>query len=143
MDGDQVTRSGQGASARTIGWDRRGLPAWAYGNAELLELEQELLFRRQPFRLHLNQRIHRPHQLIPQTPPRRSATTAHRCARLSPPLPDMQVVIIGGGINGCGIARDLAGRGWRVTLVEADDLASHTSSSSTKLIHGGLRYLEY
>ncbi len=53
------------------------------------------------------------------------------------------VLVVGGGINGCGIARDLAGRGWRVTLVEADDLASHTSSSSTKLIHGGLRYLEY
>ena len=53
------------------------------------------------------------------------------------------VLVVGGGINGCGIARDLAGRGWRVTLVEQDDLASHTSSSSTKLIHGGLRYLEY
>ena len=56
---------------------------------------------------------------------------------------DCDVLIVGGGINGCGIARDLAGRGWRVTLVEQDDLASHTSSSSTKLIHGGLRYLEY
>ena len=53
------------------------------------------------------------------------------------------VLVVGGGINGAGIARDLAGRGWRVTLVEQDDLASHTSSSSTKLIHGGLRYLEY
>jgi glycerol-3-phosphate dehydrogenase len=56
---------------------------------------------------------------------------------------DYDVLVVGGGINGCGIARDLAGRGWRVLLVEADDLASHTSSSSTKLIHGGLRYLEY
>jgi glycerol-3-phosphate dehydrogenase len=56
---------------------------------------------------------------------------------------DCDVLVVGGGINGCGIARDLAGRGWRVLLVEADDLASHTSSSSTKLIHGGLRYLEY
>ena len=56
---------------------------------------------------------------------------------------DCDVLIIGGGINGCGIARDLAGRGWRVVLCEKDDLASHTSSSSTKLIHGGLRYLEY
>jgi glycerol-3-phosphate dehydrogenase len=56
---------------------------------------------------------------------------------------DCDVLVIGGGINGCGIARDLAGRGWRVTLCEKDDLASHTSSSSTKLIHGGLRYLEY
>ena len=53
------------------------------------------------------------------------------------------VLVVGGGINGAGIARDLAGRGWRVLLVEQDDLASHTSSSSTKLIHGGLRYLEY
>ncbi len=56
---------------------------------------------------------------------------------------DCDVFVVGGGINGCGIARDLAGRGWRVTLVEADDIGSHTSSSSTKLIHGGLRYLEY
>jgi len=53
------------------------------------------------------------------------------------------VLVVGGGINGCGIARDLAGRGWRVVLAEQDDLAAHTSSSSTKLIHGGLRYLEY
>jgi len=59
------------------------------------------------------------------------------------PATDCDVLIVGGGINGCGIARDLAGRGWRVVLCEKDDLASHTSSSSTKLIHGGLRYLEY
>ncbi|WP_077001414.1 glycerol-3-phosphate dehydrogenase [Variovorax sp. KK3] len=56
---------------------------------------------------------------------------------------DVDVLIVGGGINGCGIARDLAGRGFRVLLCEKDDLAAHTSSSSTKLIHGGLRYLEY
>jgi glycerol-3-phosphate dehydrogenase len=56
---------------------------------------------------------------------------------------DCDVLVVGGGINGAGIARDLAGRGWRVVLAERDDLASHTSSSSTKLIHGGLRYLEY
>ncbi|MDM0013051.1 glycerol-3-phosphate dehydrogenase [Variovorax sp. J22P168] len=56
---------------------------------------------------------------------------------------DCDVLIVGGGINGCGIARDLAGRGWRVLLCEKDDLAAHTSSSSTKLIHGGLRYLEH
>lgn len=56
---------------------------------------------------------------------------------------DVDVLVVGGGINGCGIARDLAGRGLRVLLCEQDDLASHTSSSSTKLIHGGLRYLEY
>ena len=56
---------------------------------------------------------------------------------------DCDVLVVGGGINGTGIGRDLAGRGWRVVLCEQDDLASHTSSSSTKLIHGGLRYLEY
>ena len=53
------------------------------------------------------------------------------------------LLIVGGGINGVGIARDAAGRGLSVCLVEQDDLASHTSSASTKLIHGGLRYLEY
>ncbi|WP_201493720.1 glycerol-3-phosphate dehydrogenase [Rubrivivax sp. A210] len=53
------------------------------------------------------------------------------------------VLVVGGGINGAGIARDLAGRGLRVVLCEKDDLASHTSGASTKLIHGGLRYLEY
>ncbi len=51
--------------------------------------------------------------------------------------------IIGGGINGCGIARDAAGRGLSVTLAEMNDLGSATSSASTKLFHGGLRYLEY
>ena len=53
------------------------------------------------------------------------------------------VLVVGGGINGAGIARDLAGRGLKVVLCEKDDLAQATSSSSTKLIHGGLRYLEY
>ena len=53
------------------------------------------------------------------------------------------VLVVGGGINGAGIARDLAGRGLKVVLCEQDDLAQHTSSSSTKLVHGGLRYLEY
>ena len=52
------------------------------------------------------------------------------------------LVIVGGGINGAGIARDAAGRGLRVMLVEQDDLASATSQWSSKLIHGGLRYLE-
>lgn len=56
---------------------------------------------------------------------------------------DCDVLVVGGGINGVGIARDLAGRGWRVLLCEQDDLAQHTSSAATKLIHGGLRYLEY
>ncbi|MCK4707546.1 MAG: glycerol-3-phosphate dehydrogenase, partial [Gammaproteobacteria bacterium] len=54
----------------------------------------------------------------------------------------VDLLVIGGGINGCGIARDAAGRGLKVVLCEKDDLASHTSSASTKLIHGGLRYLE-
>jgi glycerol-3-phosphate dehydrogenase len=53
------------------------------------------------------------------------------------------LAIIGGGINGCGIARDAAGRGLSVYLCEQSDLASGTSSAATKLIHGGLRYLEY
>jgi glycerol-3-phosphate dehydrogenase len=51
--------------------------------------------------------------------------------------------IIGGGVNGCGIARDAAGRGLKVAMAEQNDLASGTSSASTKLIHGGLRYLEH
>lgn len=53
------------------------------------------------------------------------------------------LVVLGGGINGCGIAADAALRGLSVTLIEKDDIASKTSSSSSKLIHGGLRYLEY
>ena len=53
------------------------------------------------------------------------------------------LLVVGGGINGCGIARDAAGRGRSVLLVEQDDLASATSQWSSKLIHGGLRYLEY
>ena len=56
---------------------------------------------------------------------------------------DVDVLVIGGGINGVGIARDAAGRGLSVVLCEKDDLASATSSASTKLIHGGLRYLEH
>ena len=55
---------------------------------------------------------------------------------------EVDILVVGGGINGCGIARDAAGRGLRVLLCEKDDIASHTSSNSTKLIHGGLRYLE-
>jgi glycerol-3-phosphate dehydrogenase len=53
------------------------------------------------------------------------------------------LAIVGGGVNGCGIARDAAGRGLSVLLVEQGDLAGATSSASTKLIHGGLRYLEH
>ncbi|MEM6461868.1 MAG: glycerol-3-phosphate dehydrogenase [Pseudomonadota bacterium] len=57
--------------------------------------------------------------------------------------PIYDLLVIGGGVNGCGIARDAAGRGYSVCLVEKDDLASGTSSTSTKLVHGGLRYLEH
>src|SRR5690554_4448676 len=59
------------------------------------------------------------------------------------PEPIHDVLIIGGGINGCGIAMDAAGRGLTVLLCEQDDLACATSSRSSKLIHGGLRYLEF
>ncbi len=55
---------------------------------------------------------------------------------------EIDLLIIGGGINGAGVARDAAGRGLSVILCEKDDLANHTSSASSKLIHGGLRYLE-
>jgi glycerol-3-phosphate dehydrogenase len=55
----------------------------------------------------------------------------------------VDLLVIGGGINGTGIARDAVGRGLSVVLCEQDDLASHTSSASSKLIHGGLRYLEH
>src|SRR5215510_5437700 len=58
-------------------------------------------------------------------------------------MADFDLAIIGGGINGVGIARDAAGRGLSVLLLEQNDLASGTSSASTKLIHGGLRYLEH
>jgi len=68
-----------------------------------------------------------------------------------PPLPadtrvardSYDLLVIGGGVNGAGIARDAAGRGMSVLLCEQHDLAAHTSSASTKLIHGGLRYLEH
>ena len=59
------------------------------------------------------------------------------------PVADFDVAVVGGGINGAGIARDAIGRGLKVLLVEQNDLASGTSSASTKLIHGGLRYLEH
>ena len=53
------------------------------------------------------------------------------------------LIVVGGGINGVGLARDAAGRGLQVLLCEQGDLAQATSSASSKLIHGGLRYLEY
>jgi D-erythritol 1-phosphate dehydrogenase len=55
----------------------------------------------------------------------------------------VDIAVIGGGINGAGIARDAAGRGLKVLLCEKGDLAEGTSSRSGKLVHGGLRYLEY
>lgn len=55
----------------------------------------------------------------------------------------VDLLVVGGGVNGCGVARDAAGRGLSVVLCERGDLACGTSSASTKLIHGGLRYLEY
>ena len=74
----------------------------------------------------------------PTTP----AVAATACRPAAPPA-TCDVLVVGGGINGVGIARDLAGRGLKVLLAEREDLAQHTSSASTKLIHGGLRYLEY
>ena len=61
----------------------------------------------------------------------------------APDTAPYDIAVIGGGVNGAGIARDAAGRGAKVLLLEARDLASGTSSASTKLVHGGLRYLEY
>src|SRR5205814_7602165 len=58
-------------------------------------------------------------------------------------MAEFDLAVIGGGISGTGIARDAAGRGLRVLLLEQADLASGTSSASTKLVHGGLRYLEH
>ncbi|HYD62041.1 MAG TPA: glycerol-3-phosphate dehydrogenase [Noviherbaspirillum sp.] len=73
--------------------------------------------------------------------------TIHRIVPKSgkgaPATAECDVLVVGGGINGAGIARDLAGRGMSVVLCEQNDLAAHTSSSSSKLIHGGLRYLEH
>ncbi|MCX7383495.1 MAG: glycerol-3-phosphate dehydrogenase [Alphaproteobacteria bacterium] len=62
---------------------------------------------------------------------------------MSEPHTSVDLAIIGGGINGAGIARDAVGRGWSVLLAEKGDLGGGTSSASTKLVHGGLRYLEY
>ncbi|NCF45612.1 MAG: glycerol-3-phosphate dehydrogenase [Proteobacteria bacterium] len=61
----------------------------------------------------------------------------------APPPEHYDIFIIGGGINGAGVARDAAGRGYRVALCDSGDFGSGTSSASTKLIHGGLRYLEH
>src|ERR687896_2087199 len=56
---------------------------------------------------------------------------------------EFDLLVVGGGITGCGIARDAALRGLRVALVEKDDFASGTSSRSSRLVHGGVRYLEH
>jgi glycerol-3-phosphate dehydrogenase len=56
---------------------------------------------------------------------------------------EVDLLVIGGGVNGAGVARDAAGRGLSVVMCEKDDLAQGTSSRSGKLVHGGLRYLEY
>ena len=69
--------------------------------------------------------------------------TQHVHSDADKPADMVDLFIIGGGVNGCGIARDAAGRGLRVTLAEMGDLAQATSSASSKLFHGGLRYLEY
>src|SRR5689334_16868984 len=95
----------------------------------------------------------------PRPPPRRSAATSKASPRSTPAdqpevtrmtthetveeLGRFDLVVVGGGINGAGIARDAAGRGLKVLLCERDDLAQGTSSRSGKLVHGGLRYLEY
>lgn len=70
-------------------------------------------------------------------------TDCTRCRATHADAGTYDVLVVGGGVNGAGVARDAAGRGLRVLLCEQDDLASHTSSASTKLIHGGLRYLEH
>ena len=62
---------------------------------------------------------------------------------LATPPAEVDVLVVGGGVNGAGIARDAAGRGLSVLLCEKGDLAGATSSASSKLVHGGLRYLEY
>jgi glycerol-3-phosphate dehydrogenase len=72
-----------------------------------------------------------------------SSRTVHYAAAKGESVADFDLAIIGGGINGTGIARDAAGRGLSVVLFEQSDLASGTSSASSKLIHGGLRYLEH
>jgi glycerol-3-phosphate dehydrogenase len=72
-----------------------------------------------------------------------SGTKEHGLTEFTGDCPTYDLLVVGGGINGAGIARDAAGRGLSVLLCEQDDLAAHTSSASTKLIHGGLRYLEY
>jgi glycerol-3-phosphate dehydrogenase len=72
-----------------------------------------------------------------------SAPQTDASPKAGAPENPLDIFVIGGGVNGCAIARDAAGRGLKVALAEKDDLAQATSSRSTKLFHGGLRYLEY
>ena len=83
-----------------------------------------------------------PSTASPPPPARSGAVPTRADAPVAVP-PVCDLLVVGGGVNGAGIARDAAGRGWSVVLCERDDLAEHTSSASTKLIHGGLRYLEH
>src|SRR5690606_5853545 len=74
---------------------------------------------------------------------RAGAADPSRETRVTQPACEFDLLVVGGGINGAGIARDAAGRGLRVALVEQGGFGGATSSASTKLIHGGLRYLEH
>lgn len=82
-----------------------------------------------------------PHAYVPFVPTSPIADRAYRLATLA--REEFDVLVVGGGITGAGIARDAALRGLRVALVEKDDFASGTSSRSSRLVHGGLRYLEH
>jgi len=77
------------------------------------------------------------------TPPQQFNSAGRRDALTRLGEDRLDLLIIGGGITGCGVARDAALRGWRVGLVEKEDFAFGTSSRSSKIVHGGVRYLEY
>src|SRR5947209_4052977 len=86
--------------------------------------------------------------MAPRTPARRPLgpghrLTMHRAISRDIPATPVDLIVIGAGINGCGIARDASLRGLRVVLIDKDDIAAATTGSSTRLIHGGLRYLEH
>src|SRR5688572_7738569 len=82
--------------------------------------------------------------LLPWGMPARDSAPVSRAARIAALADgDFDLLVIGGGVTGCGVARDAALRGLRVALVEKDDFASGTSSRSSRLVHGGLRYLEH
>jgi glycerol-3-phosphate dehydrogenase len=77
------------------------------------------------------------------TPPHAFSHEGRRLALQAMATSPLDVLVVGGGITGCGIARDAALRGWRVALVDKDDFGFGTSSRSSKIVHGGVRYLEY